>query len=136
MAGLHDGVSRVWILRMRGGLDLEGFNDEREAIDRLIRRALLAGVTREKIEATVAKALKHLDEDEPRARESPLAARALSALRPGESFTVERAAGGRIDEDEGETCPRCGLLDCSPECIAAEQAEEDAYDGPRPRKFA
>ncbi len=35
-----------------------------------------------------------------------------------------------------ETCPRCHLVDCSPECIAAEQAESDAYTGPEPRKFA
>lgn len=35
-----------------------------------------------------------------------------------------------------ETCPRCRLVDCSPECIAAEQAELDAYTGPTLKKFA
>jgi hypothetical protein len=35
-----------------------------------------------------------------------------------------------------EPCPRCHLVNCSPECIAAEQAEEDAIDARGPRKFA
>ena len=35
-----------------------------------------------------------------------------------------------------ERCPRCHLVECSPECITAEQAEVDADDGPRPKKFA
>jgi len=35
-----------------------------------------------------------------------------------------------------ETCPRCGLLECYPECIEAEQAEIDADTGPTPKKHA
>jgi hypothetical protein len=37
---------------------------------------------------------------------------------------------------DSETCPRCGQFSCTPECIAAEQVEVDAYDGPTPRKHA
>lgn len=50
-----------------------------------------------------------------------------------------RARSGVVSVPElppSETCPRCGLVDCSLECIAAEQAEVDAYDGPIPDKFA
>ena len=39
--------------------------------------------------------------------------------------------GGDID-----TCPRCHQFDCTPECIAQEQAEVDGCDMPRPRKYA
>jgi len=35
-----------------------------------------------------------------------------------------------------ERCPRCGQIDCTPECIAAEQTESDAYAGPHPDKYA
>lgn len=56
--------------------------------------------------------------------------RALIAMR-ADLLRAER----RLAELD-ELCPRCRRLDCSPECLAAEQAEENAYDGPMPRKFA
>lgn len=67
MTGLSDGVSKLWVVRARGGLQLEGYHNEIEAIDGLIRHALSFGPpdTRAKIEAAVADALKHRDEDDP-----------------------------------------------------------------------
>ena len=68
--GIHDGVSKVWVLRRDHGLDVDGYRNDVEAIDRLIRHALTAGVPRSDIEAAVAHALRHLDEDEPDERDS------------------------------------------------------------------
>lgn len=64
--GMHDGVSRLWIMRARGGLQIEGFRDEVEAIGDLIRHALTFGPpeTRAKIEAAYADAIKHLEDEE------------------------------------------------------------------------
>lgn len=62
--GMHDGVSKLWVVRANEGLDVDGYKDESEAIGALIRQALSFGPleTRAKIEAAVAKALTHLDE--------------------------------------------------------------------------
>jgi hypothetical protein len=39
--------------------------------------------------------------------------------------------------DAADTCPRCGHYDCTPECIAAEEAEMNKpHPWPTPRKFA
>jgi len=65
-AGMHDGVSKLWVMNRDGGLDLSGFQDEVEAIDHLVRVALLKKIPKERIQEAVAKALKHLD---PRPRE-------------------------------------------------------------------
>jgi hypothetical protein len=35
-----------------------------------------------------------------------------------------------------EHCPRCGGIDCTPECIAAEEIEIGTYTGPQPNKCA
>lgn len=53
-------------------LELEGFKDDIEAIDALIRHALVFGssATKAQIEAAVAEALKH--NDEPADESSPL----------------------------------------------------------------
>lgn len=61
---MHDGVNRLWILRTHSGLNVDGFKDDFEAIDRLIRHALTVGPAdaKARIEATVAEALKHNDE--------------------------------------------------------------------------
>lgn len=63
MGGLRDGVSKLWILRAECGLDMDGYRDEIEAIDALVRMALVRGTVdaKPKIEAAVAEALKHLD---------------------------------------------------------------------------
>lgn len=51
-------------------------------------------------------------------------------------FGFEWTADDRCVLRAAETCPRCGLADCSPACIAQEQAESDAYAGPVPKMFA
>lgn len=53
-----------------------------------------------------------------------------------EMVSEETAARHVREAPDEETCPRCHLVECSAECIAAEQAEIDAYDGQRPRKFS
>ncbi len=59
-----------------------------------------------------------------------------SAARTGEEIpeeardTIETPAP--VDDDH---CPRCHEVDCTPECIAAEEAESNAYAGPEPRKY-
>lgn len=45
-------------------------------------------------------------------------------------------AGQPCNASRVERCPRCREIDCTPECIAAEQAESDVYAGPRPNKRA
>ncbi len=73
MSGYSDGVSKLWILTIdRRALDVEGYTDEHEAIDRLIRHRLTfttwsnEALEAEKahIRAKVEKALTHLDDDE------------------------------------------------------------------------
>jgi hypothetical protein len=61
MSGLKDGVSKLWVMRRDTGLDLSGFKDECEAIDHLVRAALLKDIAKEKIQDVVAKALTHMD---------------------------------------------------------------------------
>lgn len=60
---MHDGVSKLWILRAKGGLDVDGYADEAGAIEALIRQALTWGPPeiRAKIETAVANGLTHLD---------------------------------------------------------------------------
>lgn len=64
---MHDGVSKLWIVRADRGLDVDGFDNEISAIDRLVRRALMAAPigtvddVKARINATVAEALTHLD---------------------------------------------------------------------------
>jgi hypothetical protein len=65
MSGIHDGVSKLWVLRRDTGLDLHGCRNELEAIDHLVRCALLNDATKESIQQAVTKALTHLD-PEPR----------------------------------------------------------------------
>jgi hypothetical protein len=61
MNGLNDGVSKLWVMRRDRGLDLSGFADECEAIDHLVRVALLKDVTKERLQEVVTKALTNLD---------------------------------------------------------------------------
>lgn len=63
MSGMHDGVSKVWIMRADFGLNITGCKSDIEAIDALIRHALTFGPpeTKAAIEAAVAEALTHLD---------------------------------------------------------------------------
>jgi hypothetical protein len=62
---MHDGVSKVWVMNREYGLDLSGFKTEIEAIDHLVRVALLKRFSKEQILEAVDKALKHLDERPP-----------------------------------------------------------------------
>lgn len=63
MSGMHDGVSKLWIVRREGGLQVSGQKDELEAIDHLIRCALVRGTAdRDAIERTVNRALRHMEE--------------------------------------------------------------------------
>lgn len=72
--GFSDGVSKLWIVRTRGGLDVDGFKDEPEAIDRLIRTALTRAAEEQlpdlkaRIGSVVADALKHCDPEPPKPR--------------------------------------------------------------------
>jgi hypothetical protein len=59
--GLHDGVSKLWVMNRDHGLDLSGFKTELEAIDHLVRVALVKKVTKGEVRAAVEKALTHLD---------------------------------------------------------------------------
>lgn len=66
---MHDGVSKLWLLRAGRGLSVDGFKDELEAIDALIRHALVwsegdVDARKARIQAVVDEALKHLDEQE------------------------------------------------------------------------
>ncbi len=60
--GIHDGVSKLWVMNRDHGLDLSGFKTEVEAIDHLVRMALVKRVSPETVRAAVEHALKHLDE--------------------------------------------------------------------------
>jgi hypothetical protein len=62
MTGISDGVSKLWVMRCDRGLDLHGVKDELEAIDHLVRCALLKDVDKDVIRHAVEHALKHLDE--------------------------------------------------------------------------
>ena len=35
---LHDGVNQVWVLRFRGGLDVDGFESDRQLVTALLLR--------------------------------------------------------------------------------------------------
>lgn len=60
------------------------------------------------------------------------AKRAMAGMYPdGTTDATRPQVGG-----EDERCPRCRRMDCSPECIAQEQAEIDANRGLSPEKFA
>ena len=65
---MHDGVNRLWILRVNRGLDLDGFPSELEAIDWLIRHMLVRSsdraVVKHSVRSTVEHALRHLDEED------------------------------------------------------------------------
>ncbi len=63
MSAMHDGVSKLWVLRRDTGLDLSGFQNELEAIDHLVRCALLRDASKGRIQAVVNEALTHLDEE-------------------------------------------------------------------------
>lgn len=66
MPGMNDGVSNLWVVRCERGLDIDGFKDEFEAIDRLIRRVLVkdGDAAKARIRAVVEDALRHMDEDD------------------------------------------------------------------------
>jgi hypothetical protein len=72
MAGLSDGVSKLWILRAGSGLNIQGHKDDLEAIDALIRHALVFGPAdmKRRIEKTAANALKHLEDETRKGPES------------------------------------------------------------------
>lgn len=59
--GMSDGVSKVWVLDREHGLDLSGFTSEVEAIDHLVRVALVKHVPKEQLRSAVEHALTHLD---------------------------------------------------------------------------
>jgi hypothetical protein len=68
MSGFHDGVSKVWIVRIGPGqaLDVDGFPGDVEAIDRLIRHAVVRDsgeAMKARIRAAVDDALEHMDDD-------------------------------------------------------------------------
>jgi hypothetical protein len=65
MAGMHDGVSRIWVTRIQRGFCIDGYKDDCEAIDAIVRHALVFGPpeTRTRLEAVFANAIQHLDED-------------------------------------------------------------------------
>ena len=79
MAGMSDGVSRLWILRRNGALDIEGFKDEL-GIDALIRHALIykGPEMKQLIEDTVKHALTHLDDEPPASDDGPTPTEAAS----------------------------------------------------------
>ena len=60
--GMSDGVSKVWVMNREHGLDLSGFTSEVEAIDHLVRVALVKRVPKDQILVAVEKALAHLDD--------------------------------------------------------------------------
>lgn len=65
--GLHDMVSKLWIIRRDSGLDVEGYTDEVSAIGALVRRSLVRNsqnveAQKAAIMAAVEKALTHLDD--------------------------------------------------------------------------
>lgn len=66
MAGMSDGVNKLWIIRKpRGSLDIDGYSSNLEAIDHLIRCCLVVDPScASEIQATVDGALRHLDEEE------------------------------------------------------------------------
>ena len=60
--GMSDCVSKVWFMNREHGLDLSGFTSEVEAIDHLVRVALVKRVSKDQILVAVEKALAHLDD--------------------------------------------------------------------------
>lgn len=66
--GFHDGVSKLWVTRIDNrSLDVDGFDDDVEAIGALIRHALVrdhSDAMKSRIRAAVDDALKHIDEDD------------------------------------------------------------------------
>lgn len=68
MAGMTDGVSKLWITRADKGLSVYGYGNELEAIDALIRAALTKSkdvpAIKSAVMARVDDALKHMDESQ------------------------------------------------------------------------
>jgi hypothetical protein len=63
--GIHDSVRKLWVMNRDHGLDLSGFKTELEAIDHLVRVALVKRVSKERVRAAVEEALTHLDDPVP-----------------------------------------------------------------------
>lgn len=99
MGGFCDGVSKLWIVRAQRGLDVDGFNDEVEAIGALIRRAITWGGpdVKARISAAVGEALRHDEED---------------SARDGkcEPSRCECVPPSGMCGDGPDRCPECGLL--------------------------
>jgi hypothetical protein len=125
---MYDGVNNLWILRSGRGLSVDGFKDEVEATSYLIR-SLLAKSTNDlsaakaRVEAAVADALKHMDDDP----EAPLrqdsksdpdpapvepkcaqcgGAKTLAAVKGG-CFTCPRFPDPHCSDDGCPPCPAC-----------------------------
>lgn len=70
MPGMNDGVSKLWILRRHGSLDVDGYHDEPEAIGALVRHAVSFSRPEERaalkarIRVIVDRALRHDEPDE------------------------------------------------------------------------
>jgi len=67
MAGMYDGVSKLWIVRAGRGLDVTGFKSEFDAIGQLVRCIMRdddSTESKDQVVDAVAEALRHMDEDE------------------------------------------------------------------------
>lgn len=65
MSGFNDGVSKIWIMRTRHGLDLDGFKTPVDAIAQLVRSEMVkddSDKNKALIRERVEKALRHMDE--------------------------------------------------------------------------
>ena len=102
--GIHDGVSKIWVMSRDRGLDLSGFKTEVDAIDHLVRVALVKNVAPETVRAAVEHALKRLDDERhdersqidrlTTERDNALArAKNYEALRDGMSDQLEARVG-------------------------------------------
>jgi len=65
MSGFNDGVSKIWVMRTKHGLDIDGFKTPVDAIAQLVRSEMGRDSTPEHkalIRDRVEEALRHMDE--------------------------------------------------------------------------
>lgn len=65
VVSMHDGVSKIWVMRVVHGLNIDGFKTEIQVIEHMVRCAMLnddSDAAKTTIRATVEKALRHMDD--------------------------------------------------------------------------
>lgn len=110
--GFHDGVSKLWVTRIdKRSLDVDGFDDEAEAIGALIRCAMVrdsSDAAKARIRAAVDDALRHMDEDSGPVSDAP------PALQNGE--LAPRTCNRHVDCDAADERAKANGLLCAEHC--------------------